>query len=65
MPTLLTRPVTALCCRQAGKRLLPSDQVSSLVGAVLAHVIATLAYRSLKAMWPAATGGGGRSPSAV
>ena len=63
--TQRTPPVVALRCREAEVRPVPTDQVSPLVGTVLAYVIATLACRSSKAMRAEAKESCGRSPSAV
>ena len=65
VPTQRTLPVVALRCRQAGVRPVHADQVRPLVGAVMAHVIATPVCRSSKAMRAEATESCGRRPSAV
>jgi len=59
---------TARCCpalSSASVRPVPADQVSPLVGAVLAHVIATPVCRSSKAMRAEATESCGRRPRTV
>ena len=63
--TQRTPPVVALRCRQVGVSLVPADQASPLVNAVLAHVVAMIMCRRSKAMRMEATEGRSRSLSTV
>ena len=58
-------PMVPLRCRQSGVSLVPADQASPLVCAVLAHIAATLVCRNSKAMRLEAAEVRSRSLSAV